>query len=145
MYIIDDPQLALLVRFLGVDAEGVAEDAEFVNRQIATIQAHIAQFPEEERTERAQEWIAVHAKRYRQHWQRLAVAETLARGRCPDCPLRDWSGNEHCEIHVHWLTLLRQYSTHAISSPEYIRRSLALIAAHKERLRLQVREKNRSS
>lgn len=139
MYIVDDPLLALLVRFVGVDAGGDPMDQEFLRRQIAAIQAYVEQFPEDERNARAIQWITEHAQHYRRQWQLLAACEGLAKQRCPDCPLVRRDSDAPCAIHDHWLDLLRRYAHHEIDSPEYVERTLELLARYKARLRVRSR------
>ena len=136
MYIVEDPLLALLVRFVGETANGDARDEEFLRDQVAAIRAHLEAFPAEEQEARAMEWIAEYSAQYRTHWQRATASERLADTRCPDCPLRGGDDTRPCEIHEHWLALLRRYASRELSAPDYVDRTLRLLAKHKERLRV---------
>ena len=136
MYIADDPTLALITRFVG-DAQNLnLSDAEFLFQQIAAIEQYVAPFPDEERQERALEWIAAHARHYRQQWQKQAAVGVLAHARCPDCPLDGGDRAAPCAVHNRWLELLRRYATTEISSRQYVEDSLKLLGRYKDRLKV---------
>ena len=138
MYIVDDPLLALITRFMG-DSQNVAvSDTEFLIRQINAIEDYIGQFPDSERDERAIEWIAAHAREYRRQWQKKTIAQTLVKVRCPDCPLTGTHQSLHCEIHTFWLSLLQHYIADDISSQEYVESTLKLLGRYKDRLKVGV-------
>jgi hypothetical protein len=136
MYIIDDPTLALITRFVGDSQHLDLSDAEFLLQQIVAIEQYVGQFPDHERQERALEWIATHARHYRQQWQRQAAVGVLAHTRCPDCPLDGGNRTTPCAVHARWLELLRRYANTEISSREYIEDSLKLLGAYKDRLKV---------
>ncbi|MFZ1642850.1 MAG: hypothetical protein WAV07_15735 [Candidatus Contendobacter sp.] len=136
MYIADDPTLALITRFVG-DAQNLnLSDAEFLLRQIAAIEQYVEPFPAGERQERALEWIAAHARHYRQQWQKQAAAGVLAHARCPDCPLDGGGRTTPCAVHERWLELLRRYAATEISSRDYVEDSLKLLGRYKDRLKV---------
>lgn len=136
MYIVDDPTLALITRFVG-DAEQLdVSDAEFLLRQVADIERYIGQFPHDQREARALEWIAAHAQAYRRQWQKAAVAQTLSKARCPDCPLTGKHHSSYCEIHAFWLKLLQQYVADEMSSQEYVENTLKLLDGYKNQLKV---------
>ncbi|TVR59651.1 MAG: hypothetical protein EA420_15490 [Candidatus Competibacteraceae bacterium] len=136
MYIVDDPMLALITRFRGEDAQNLEiSDEEFLLRQIAIVKNHVRQFPDSERSARAMEWIATHARQYRRQWQRHAVAKTLIKVRCPDCPLAG-EQRSSCEIHAFWLKLLQHYIADELSSQEYVESALKLLDQYKNRLKI---------
>ena len=135
MYIVDDPTLALISRFVGGGESPELSDAEFFARQLATIETWVESFPEAEREARALAWIADNARRYRQQWQKQTAVATLRAARCPDCPLAGREEQTPCAIHDRWLDLLRRYVGNRISSHDYVEQSLALLARHKEGLR----------
>lgn len=136
MYIVDDPTLALITRFVG-DAEPLdVSDAEFLLRQITAIEHHVEQFPHDQREARALEWIAAHAQAYRRQWQKTAVAQTLTKARCPDCPLMGKHRSSYCEIHAFWLKLLQQYVADEMSSQEYVENTLKLLGGYKNQLKV---------
>jgi len=136
MYIVDDPMLALITRFRGEDAQNLEiSDEEFLLRQIAIVKNHVRQFPDSERSARAMEWIATHARQYRRQWQRHAVAKTLLKARCPDCPLAG-EQRSSCEIHAFWLKLLQQYIADDLSAQEYVENALKLLGRYKNRLKI---------
>jgi len=66
MYIVDDPTLALIARFLGDVASEAYSDEEFFNRQLSAVEAYVEGFPEDERDARALQWIEANAMHYRQ-------------------------------------------------------------------------------
>ena len=136
MYIVDDPILALITRFVG-DAKNLnLSDADFLLKQIAAIEQHIEQFPAEERDTRALEWIEAYAREYRQQWQKQVVVGALSYSRCPDCPLANGKQMAPCAVHTRWLELLRRYAMAEISSREYVESSLKLLGAYKNRLKV---------
>lgn len=138
MYIVDDPTLALLTRFVGESSDHGLSDAEFFHRQITAITAYVEAFPANEREDRALAWIEANARQYRQQWQKHAAIDLLAGTRCPDCPLAGGDERTPCAIHTRWLELLQRYAADQISSPQYVESSLALLRAHKDRLRVSL-------
>jgi hypothetical protein len=136
MYVVDDPTLALISRFVGGGERPELSDEEFFARQLATVQTYVASFPEAERETRALAWIENNARLYRQQWQKRTAVATLQATRCPDCPLANGSDRHTpCAIHARWLELLRSYVGSQISSHDYVEHSLALLARHKAGLR----------
>jgi hypothetical protein len=136
MYIVDDPLLALISRFMCQNQHLEVSDAEFLLRQISAIEDYVGQFPDSERNQRAMEWIGVHAREYRRQWQKNAVAQILVKARCPDCPLLGEPRSLQCEIHAFWLSLLQHYIAEDISSQEYVESTLKLLAQYKDRLKV---------
>lgn len=136
MYIVDDPTLALITRFVGDSQNLDLSDADFLFKQIAAIERYVGRFPDDERQSRALEWIETHAQRYRQEWQKQAAVGVLAQARCPDCPLAGGGRTTPCAVHTRWLELLRRYAAAEISSREYIEDSLKLLGAYKDRLKI---------
>lgn len=146
MYIVDDPALALIARFLGDAAHPELSDEAFFRQQLAAIEAYVEGFPAEEREVRALAWIEANAMKYRQQWQKRSAVDVLAKARCPDCPLSGGDERTPCAIHARWLTLLRRYAANELSSHDYVETSLALLTAHKDRLKVsQYREPPRSA
>lgn len=144
MYIVDDPTLALITRFVGDASNLNLSDEDFLFEQIAAIERHVAQFPDDERQARALEWIEAHAQHYRRQWQKQAAVGVLAQARCPDCPLAGGGRTTPCAVHARWLELLRRYAAAEISSREYIEDSLKLLGAYKERLKIgRARQRSR--
>jgi len=135
MYIVDDPTLALISRFVGGGERPELSDEDFFQRQLATVEAYVAAFPEAEREARALAWIEDNARLYRQQWQKQAAVAMLQAARCPDCPLTASERQNPCAIHEHWLQLLRRYAGNQLSSHDYVEQSLALLARHKAGLR----------
>lgn len=141
MYIVDDPTLALIARFVGDSPNREGSDAEFFRQQLSAIEAHVERFPAAEREVRALAWIEANARQYRQQWQKQAAISSLAGTRCPDCPIADGNRHTPCAIHTRWLALLRRYAASELSSNAYVEQSLALLATHKDRLKVgHVRE-----
>lgn len=136
MYIVDDPTLALIARFVGDSANGECSDTEFFQRQIAAIEEYVDRFPPDEREARALAWIEANARQYRQQWQKQAAIDVLAKTRCPDCPLAGGDEWTPCAVHAHWLKLLQRYAVNELSSHDYVARSLALLTAHKDWLKV---------
>jgi len=87
MYIVDDPALALITRFVGDSSHSNLSDADFFRQQVAAIEEYVERFPPDERDMRALAWVEAHARQYRQEWQKQAAIDILAKKRCPDCPL----------------------------------------------------------
>ncbi len=134
MFIVDDPLLALIARFIGSDADLGTSEEEFLKRQVATLTQYVERFPEELQQARAMEWIERHAEQYRREWQRMALSRQSSSRRCSDCPLIAQGGG-HCEIHGRWRLLLEYYLAGDITSKNYIANALELLRAHKSRLR----------
>lgn len=136
MYIVDDPTLALIARFLGDTAPEGRSDEEFFRHQLAAIDHYVEGYPEDERDQRALEWVESNARHYRQQWQRQAAVTTLAGKRCPDCPLAGGNARTPCAIHKRWLKLLQRYASGDLSSHDYVEMSLALLDSHKSWLKV---------
>ncbi len=136
MYIIDDPILVLITRFMGDTQHLNVSDAEFLLRQITAIEHYVDKFPPDERNTHAMEWITAHAQQYRRQWQKNVIVQALIKARCPDCPLAGGHRLSHCEIHDLWLKLLQQYIVDEISSQEYVENTLKLLGQYKNRLRV---------
>lgn len=144
MYIVDDPTLALITRFLRDSVDLDVSQDELMERQIAAIRAYVEGFPAEERTTRAREWIEAHAKGYRQEWQRRVLTEQLRYSRCPDCPLTRGESGRTCVIHERWLGLLEDYIAERISSAQYVEDTLELLRAHKTHLKVALKRARRA-
>jgi len=137
MFTVDDPLLALILRFV-VDTEAPkAADKEFLSRQIKAMRQYLAQFPREEHGERAMDWIAQYANRFRRDWERNTLTSRTVYLRCADCPLADLGASTQCEIHEQWLYLLHRYLKDQVDSREYIESALALLREYKDQLRLR--------
>lgn len=136
MFIIDDPMLALIVRFVAGNREIGVSDDEFMRRQIQAVGEYIGRFPEQERETRALEWIEKNAECYRRNWQRAVIAEKLTDTRCPDCPLEREDKSSYCEVHGGWLAILKRYMEDKISSALYVENTLNLLETHKTRLKV---------
>lgn len=136
MYIVDDPTLALITRFMCGAQNAEVSDAEFLLQQITAIEHYVGQFPDSERNVRAKEWIAANAQQYRRQWQKHAVARTLVKARCPDCPLAGKNSSAHCEIHTFWLKLLQHYIADEMSTQEYVENTLKLLDGYKNQLKV---------
>ncbi|WP_291991939.1 hypothetical protein [Candidatus Accumulibacter sp. ACC003] len=144
MYIVDDPTLALIARFVGNASSAGGSDEAFFRGQIAAIEAHVERFPVAERDQRALEWIESNAVHYRQQWQKQSAVTTLARERCPDCPLCGGDKETPCAIHRRWLKLLERYAADQLSSRDYVEMSLTLLKGYKNWLKVtQLRDPSR--
>ena len=135
MFIVDDPLLALIVRFVTDSDELDISDEEFVKRQIQALQQYVDRFPKSEKNARAIEWIGKHAERYRREWQRKVVSQDYLTQRCNDCPLRDSGEPVPCEIHAEWLSLLDRYTGEEMASEDYVKKTLQLLQEHKNQLK----------
>jgi hypothetical protein len=137
MSIVDDPLLALIVRFVTRDDGIDVSDQEFARRQLATLKSYVSGYPESERSERAMEWVEQHAESYRRDWQKKVVSHHIVNQRCPDCPLQDGGDKAlTCVIHKQWLQLLNEYLNDEIDSRKYVADSLELLREHKNELKL---------
>ncbi len=145
MYTVDDPVLALIVRFVGGANDLEVSDEAFMQRQIEAIRAYVESFPAEERTQRAREWIEGHAEHYRQQWQRSVIQERLSHTRCADCPLVRGNGSGTCAIHDRWLGLLTDFAAERITSRQYVEDAIELLQAHKRRLIVAARRRAEAS
>ncbi|VAX10876.1 hypothetical protein MNBD_GAMMA26-795 [hydrothermal vent metagenome] len=135
MFIVDDQMLALIMRFVYEDNQLDVSDEEFLQRQLTAVQKHVAQYPPEEETKRAMEWVAEHAKKYRKDWQKNIATRDLSHERCPDCPLIANKTSSQCDIHNQWVDLLQCYVDGGVTSLAYVEDALSLLAEHKTRLR----------
>ncbi len=134
-YIVDDPMLALIARFVGSDKQRGSPQESYMRRQVEAIQAYVERYPVGEKEVRAIEWVERHAEQYRKSWQRSHLPRWLKDLRCSDCPLSHVGLIEHCEIHDRWSELLLRYVGEEITSKEYVEKTLDLLNAHKQRLR----------
>ena len=73
MYTINDSMFSLILRFVGGHKRVTFHDDEFVQKQLAAIRDHIAQFPVDEQELRAIEWIEAHAREYRKAWEKDVI------------------------------------------------------------------------
>ena len=136
MSIVDDPVLALIMRFV-IDREPLdVSDEAFLQRQLETLKNHVAQFPKEQQQPKAMEWIERHAENYRRAWQRTVISKTASKKRCADCPLLRQAGSGNCAVHGKWLALLQRYLSDELSSAEYVEDALRLLQAHKSELKI---------
>jgi hypothetical protein len=134
-FAVDDPMLALIARFAGCCATLDVSEEAFLRQQLDEIRGYVGRYPQEQKQERALEWIARDAERYRRSWKKNLIAGLANSSRCPDCPLERQTEAERCEIHNRWLELLTRYIARETSSQQYVEDSLDLLRRHKERLR----------
>ncbi len=134
MPIVDDPMLALIARFVVAEDRLDVANEEFLKRQITAIEKHVSRFPDDEKGERALEWIAAHAGKYRQAWQKRVVSKQAPGQRCEDCPLGPNEDLSECEIHDSWVGLLKRYVNGQITSRRYVEDTLVLLKDNKARL-----------
>jgi predicted metal-dependent hydrolase len=137
MTVTEDPLLALIVRFVMSEDRSQRADAEFVQRQLATLKEYVGKYPADEKQPRAMQWIEQHAANYRREWQKKVLPRQAAERRCNDCPLDSVDGERHCTIHSQWLRLLQAYLNEQLNSQEYVRDALDLLQQHKVELRVQ--------
>ena len=62
MSIVDDPMLALIVRFVAGHNELYAADDEFLKHQLEVLKSHVAHFPKEQQSAKVLEWIEQYAE-----------------------------------------------------------------------------------
>lgn len=138
MFSVDDPFLALILRFV-VDTDGEGStDQEFLQRQLKALRRYLAQFPKEEHGSRALDWIGQHAARYRRDWELNAVASRTVYLRCADCPLEGFGSTEYCQIHEQWLYLLHRYLANEVTTRSYVEDSLALLREYKNQHKVRL-------
>ena len=141
MFIVDDPMLALIMRFVSKgESLSASNNEEFLQRQVVAIGEYVAQFPEEEKAKRAMEWIGAYAEQYRKDWQCNVATQQFSNKRCPDCPLIANESASHCEIHEHWQLLLESYASNDITSGKYVEDALRLLEEHKARLHIGTKQ-----
>ncbi|WP_321392901.1 hypothetical protein [uncultured Desulfuromusa sp.] len=135
---IEDPLFALFLRFAGFSQELSSHDEEFLKKQLEEIKAYVDRYPPEEHGIRTIEWIEQYAKSYRDRWNKEIIAREASDHRCEDCPLCHDNSHQHCEIHDQWLKLLQHYIANKMTSQDYIEKTLTLLAAHKEDLKVKL-------
>jgi len=135
VFSIDDPMLALIARFAACCTDQKVSEEAFLRHQCEQICDHVKDYPEDQRQERALEWIMHNAEAFRRKWHEKAVAQEAPSSRCPDCPLEGQDDATTCEIHERWLDLLNRYVDRDISSRAYVVDTLSLLRDHKERLK----------
>lgn len=134
---IDDPLLALILRFVVAEADSDLPHEACMRLQVTLIQEHIAAFPPEDREAHAIEWVEQHARRFRKDCRGKLIAAALAdEAKCRDCPLLETAGGSPCIIHKRWAALIHAYVDKQLSSAEYVRNSLALLQNHKDQLKV---------
>ena len=138
MYVLDDSMFALLLRFVGSERTITVCDREFLQRQLDAIRTHVEMFPPEERQPRAMEWIERYSRKYRRRWEKGVIHKEAAAERCPDCPMSDWGASQNCQIHQRWLELFQRYTADEVDSKQYVASALALLARHKEDLKIKL-------
>ena len=131
MLVLDDALMALMMRFVVDTRDDGQGGQEFLQRQLKVLRKHLAQFPEEERSVRAIEWIGEHAARYRRDWERNNLADRTVYLRCSDCPLASIDAAEQCEIHEQWLYLLHRYLAGEAMTRDYVEDCLELLRDYK--------------
>ena len=127
--------LALIARFAACCTDKAVSEEAFLRQQCDQIRAYVENVTEDQRQERALEWVMRNAEDYRRKWHQHVVTQEAPANRCPDCPLKRRNGETTCEIHERWLSLLSQYVAGTISSKTYVVDTLNLLRDHKERLR----------
>jgi hypothetical protein len=134
MFVVDDPVLALIVRFVVGSRELRVADEAFLQRQVEMLQKELACYPEEEQESRAIQWIAQHAECYRNQWQNRILEKQSKQVRCADCPMSLRGADVHCTVHFKWLELLTRYAANELNSIEYVKAALEVLKAHKAEL-----------
>jgi len=137
MFVVDDPMLALIVRFVASDPEVDVSATGFLERQVETMKQYLARYPEEEQEQRAIEWVARYAEEYRNQWQRKVVSRQAAESRCLDCPMNTLAQEVHCPVHQQWQALLRRYARNELASVDYVVQALQMLRQHKDELKVR--------
>jgi hypothetical protein len=146
MCIIDDPMLALIVRFVVKDIDNLnISDETFLQHQITEIRRHIEKSPKIQQQQLALEWIKKYAEQYRQEWRRRTFSKAVLDKRCADCPLIHGSSSSFCIIHSKWVELLKEYIADEIGSDEYIEETLNLLEQNKANLKVSAINLNMQS
>ncbi len=136
MFIVDDPMLALIARFI-VDVDNLdGGHEEFLQRQVQTMQRYVEKYPPAQQQMKAMQWIQNHARNYRRDWQKRIISEQVAEKKCPDCPLVVDDPSSPCEIHDLWVDLLKAYMEDNITSTDYVEDTLKLLDDNKARLKV---------
>jgi len=146
MFIIDDPMLALIARFVAKDIDNLnVSDEAFLQDQITEIRRHIDRSPKIQQPQLALEWIKEYAEQYRHEWRRRTFSKAVFDKRCADCPLIHDSSSSVCIIHSKWVALLKEYVDDEIGSDEYIEETLNLLEQNKTNLKVSAINLNMQS
>ena len=132
----DDPILALILRFVGIDPQKSSLNQEFIQKEVHELNEYIQKFPENERESHAIEWVSKYAAPYRDAWEKKVVTEQFSKEHCADCPLLNTLGHKSCHIHDQWVELLTRYADNEITSQAYVKATLELLAKNKENLKI---------
>lgn len=137
MNLLDDAMLALITRFVVNEIEHVdSSEEKFLQHQFLEVKNLIKDVPSEKRQQVVIAWIAEHAERYRNEWQKKVLAQHLLQHRCADCPLQNDGTTSFCIIHSKWSSLLNDYIAGEIESDKYVVESLRLLEKHKAKLKV---------
>ncbi|PLX63441.1 hypothetical protein [Sedimenticola selenatireducens] len=137
MFVVDDPVLALIVRFVATERDLDVTDGEFLQRQVESMERYLERYPEQEHGEKAIEWIAEYAAQYRDRWQKQVVTQQAGETRCMDCPMNILGEESYCQIHYQWRQLLKRYARDEMSSSEYVKAALGMLQEHKQELKVR--------
>lgn len=69
MNLLEHPALRFFRSLVPTFSKPSLSETEFLNQQLAVLQAHVERFPSQERDLRALAWIEANAERYRHQWQ----------------------------------------------------------------------------
>lgn len=136
MTIVDDPLLALIVRFVVNNDEVAGDDQAFCECQIRTLNAYVSRFPHDQQEGKAMEWVEQYAEAYRRRWQKNVIHHRSSDRRCRDYPLHLEGQVHHCSVHGQWLALLSRYSADELTSKQYVGNALQLLKQHKQELQV---------
>ncbi|MCW8945231.1 MAG: hypothetical protein OQL27_10695 [Sedimenticola sp.] len=140
MFVVDDPILALITRFVIDTSEIKSEDEHFLERQVEALKRHLGGFPESEQQPKAMEWIARHAEQYRLQWQKRVVKSRAVHVRCVDCPINTQGSDTQCTIHFKWLELLTGYAADEMTAVKYVEAALQVLQEHKAELMVRTKQ-----
>lgn len=137
MSFVDDPTLALIVRFVTDDIDALSDaDEEFLKQQLEEIHQLVANEAADQRQQIILDWIKEYAEQYRNQWHTTALTRLLSESRCKDCPLIRQGDDRQCVIHHRWTLLLEKYLTGGISTDTYVEETLYLLKEQKELLKI---------
>ncbi|MRI31432.1 hypothetical protein EOPP23_00315 [Endozoicomonas sp. OPT23] len=136
MFTIDDPMLALIIRFVAHQSDFDVSQEVFLQQQLEILQNHVSKFPVEQQEAKAMEWVELYARNYRRNWERHLATGQISHIQCQDCPLKGTGDESLCAIHGKWLKLLEDYCNEKVSTSLYVQHSLKLLQENKEKLKL---------
>ena len=137
MSILDDPTLALIVRFVVDDIDDLSmSDEKFLQQQLEEINSLVENEAADQRQQIILDWIREYAEQYRKQWHASALTRLLSDSRCTDCPLIHQDDERQCVIHHRWTLLLEKYLAGGINTDTYVEETLYLLREQKNQLKV---------